>query len=237
MSFPEKYIYYALKQVDRNLQENYTIPIYLNAEFDMYDPILNFSIEFQQGWYHSDKQNTDEQKLQYALSQNIRLIRIWQLHSEKQVSKLSDSEYLVPVTSSINGTPDLDIIIDDICQQYNLNQSLIDRQAASNQAFLRTNKIPPAGESLKDLYPDLCRDWDYNKNGVIRPEMLYPRTAIRVHWKCMYCGKEWTQQINSRTAINCNIKAGCKQCHTKIWRRSLKEIPYMPDNKLNKVLK
>lgn len=87
----------------------------------MYDPASRFAIEFSSGRYHSDKQDSDEQKLQYAVSQNIKLIRIWQLPSVKQVDKLNDDEYIIPAKNSINGVPDLNIVIDDICQQYNLD--------------------------------------------------------------------------------------------------------------------
>lgn len=227
ISFPEKYIYYCLKQVDSNLQENYKL-YGTKTEFDMYDPELKIAIEFNSDYSHASRQDLDNNKIQYALSQNIRLIRIWQLLSVKQVDKLNKDEYIVPHKNSINIAPDINIIIDDICQQYTLDQSLIDRKQAQDQAFLRTNKNPPAGESLLDQYPDLCRDWDYNKNGVIRPEMLYPRSNIRVHWKCFYCQREWIQQPNNRTESKKSLRAGCQRCNVKISYGTLQEIPYIP---------
>lgn len=229
ISFPEKYIFYCLKQVNNNLQENYRISNSQNLEFDMYDPKLKLAIEFSSGMYHQSRIDEDENKLEYALSQNIRLIRIWQLSSAKQVDKLKKDEYIVPDKRSINGVSDLNIVIDDICQQYTLDQSLIDRQAAQSIAFIRTNQNPLEGQSLKDQYPNLCRDWDYTKNGVIRPEMLNPHSGIRVHWKCIYCGKEWTQQIDNRTAADKSLRAGCKTCNTKIGLGLMQEIPYIPD--------
>lgn len=233
ISFPEKYVFYCLKQINNNLQENFKISG-TRMEFDMYDPASRFAIEFSSGRYHSDKQDSDEQKLQYAVSQNIKLIRIWQLPSVKQVDKLNDDEYIIPAKNSINGVPDLNIVIDDICQQYNLDQSLIDRKQAQDQAFIRTNKNPPIGESLLDKFPDLCRDWDFNKNGVIRPELLRYGSEVRVHWKCFYCGQEWTQQPNARTDARTCRRAGCHYCNVKIGKGTLKEIPYIPDNKSNK---
>ena len=229
MSFPEKYIYYCLKQVDSNLQENYRISNSQLLEFDMYDPALKLAIEFNSGYSHASKQDLDNNKLQYAVSQNIRLIRVWQILSEKQVSKLNNNEYIVPDKNSVNGILDLNIIIDDICQQYTLDQSLIDRQAAQSIAFIRTNQNPPEGQSLKDQYPNLCQDWDYSKNGVIRPEMLYPSQGIRVHWKCLYCHKEWQAPISQRTAADKSLRAGCKTCNTKIGLGLMQEIPYIPD--------
>ena len=228
ISFPEKYVYYALKQVDSNLQENYRISNSQLLEFDMYDPALKFAIEFNAENNHQINRDSDEKKLQYALSKNIRLIRIWQILSVKQVDKLNKNEYIVPHKNSINIVPDLNIIIDDICQQYNLDQSLIDRKQAQDQAFIRTNKIPPAGESLLDLYPDICRDWDYNKNGVIRPELLKPASGIKVWWTCFYCGKSWNVSVHQRTAMGMSHRAGCIQCNTRIGKGIMKEIPYIP---------
>lgn len=234
IQFPEKYIFLSLKQVDVNIQENYKLGVMDGMEFDMYDPILRLAIECSSGIYHSDKQDTDKQKFQYALGQKIRLIRIWQLSSVKQVDKINKDEYAIPESSSINGISDLNIIIDDICKQYELDQSLIDRKQAQDQAFLRTNKEPPAGESLLDKFPDLCRDWDYNKNGVIKPEMLYSRSNMRVHWKCFYCHREWEAYVSNRTSENTRCKAGCQACNREIGMGLMQEIPYIPDNKSNK---
>lgn len=229
ISFPEKYIYNCLSQVDTVLQENYKIQGMDNMEFDMYDPELKLAIEFSQGRYHQGRQDADEKKLKYALDNNIRLIRVWQIHSERQISRINNNEYIIPHKNSINGVPDLNIIIDDICEQYNLDQSLIDRKQAQDQAFLRTNKNPPAGQQLIDVNADMCRDWDYNKNGVIKPDMLYSSSGIEIHWKCLYCHKEQIAQPNHKTARNKNIKAGCKKCHLKIAKGYLQEIPYIPD--------
>lgn len=234
IQFPEKFLYYQINQIDHNLKENYKIINSNNMEFDMYDPILKLAIEFSSGRYHSDKQDSDEQKLQYALSQNIRLIRVWQIKSEKQVRKSNNDEYIVPDKSSINIVPDLNIIIDDICEQYGLNYSLIDRKQAQDQAFIRTNKKPPAGESLLDQYPNLCRDWDYKKNGIIRPEMIKPGSHINTHWKCMYCGKQWMVSPHKRTDLDVSHRAGCQTCNRKIGQGLMQEIPYIPDNKSNK---
>lgn len=228
VSFPEKYIFYCLKQVDSNLQENYRISNSQLLEFDMYNPKLKLAIEFNAEHSHIDRQDIDKQKLQYALSKNIRLIRIWQLTSVKQVDKLNNNEFIVPNKNSVNIVPDLNVIIDDICQQYNLEQSLIDRKQAQDQAFIRTNKTPPAGESLLDQYPDLCRDWDYSKNGVIRPNMIKPAQHIRVWWICMYCGKSWNVSVCQRTSIGMSHRAGCKTCNTKIGKGLMQEIPYIP---------
>lgn len=226
ISFPEKYIFYCLKQIDTNLQENYKISNSQTLEFDMFDPSSRLAIEFN-GAYHN-KDGTDDKKLQLAISNNINLIRVWQYREGKKLDLTDKNNYIIPENNSINNVPYLDIIINDICQQYGADYQKIDQQLASNQAFLRTNKTPPAGESLLDQYPDLCRDWNYSKNGIIRPEMLKPGSSIKVWWKCLYCHKEWQAPISQRTAADKSLRAGCQVCNTKIGQGLMREIPYIP---------
>lgn len=226
ISFPEKYMYYCLKQIDPNLQENYKILNSQSLEFDMYDPASRLAIEFN-GAYHN-KDGTDDKKLQLAINNNINLIRVWQYRGGKKLDLTDKNNYIIPDNSSINNVPYLDIIINDICEQYGADYQKINRKSASNQAFLRTNKTPSAGESLLDQYPDICRDWDYNKNGVIRPELLKPASSIKVWWTCIYCGKSWQTRVDGRTAPNTLQRAGCQACNRKIGQGLMREMPYIP---------
>ena len=57
ISFPEKYVFYCLKQINNNLQENFKISG-TRMEFDMYDPASRLAIEFN-GAYHN-KDGTDD---------------------------------------------------------------------------------------------------------------------------------------------------------------------------------
>ena len=225
ISFPEKYVFYCLKQINSNLQENFKISG-TKMEFDMYDPASRLAIEFN-GAYHN-KDRADDKKLQLAISNNINLIRVWQYNKGKKLDLTDKNNYIIPNESSINNVPYLDIIINDICTQYGADYQKINRKQAQNQAFIRTNKTPPAGESLLDQYPDLCRDWDYNKNGVIRPEMIKPASNIKIWWTCIYCGKSWQTRVDSRTASDKSNRAGCQACNIKIGRGTLREIPYIP---------
>lgn len=225
ISFPEKYVFYCLKQINSNLQENFKISG-TKMEFDMYDPASRLAIEFN-GAYHN-KDGTDDKKQQLAISNNINLIRVWQYNKGKKLDLTDKNNYIIPDNSSINNVPYLDIIINDICEQYGADYQKINRKQAQNQAFIRTNKTPPAGESLLDQYPDLCRDWDYNKNGVIRPEMLKPAQSLKVWWKCMYCGKEWVTQPCARTMAGGSNTQGCQSCKQRMRNGTLREIPYIP---------
>lgn len=57
------------------------------------------------------------------------------------------------------------------------------------------------------LYPNLLKDWDYNKN-TDDPYTLLPGTHRRVYWKCHICSHKWSTKLCSRTIQT----ADCPEC-------------------------
>ena len=71
------------------------------------------------------------------------------------------------------------------------------------------NKVCPCG-SFAALYPDLLKEFDYNKNKNVNPVELAPFSSKVVWWKCLKasCGKEWEICIGQRTYY----ETGCPRC-------------------------
>lgn len=59
-------------------------------------------------------------------------------------------------------------------------------------------------------HPHLLEDWDYEKNGDLKPERLTRGSSVRAWWKCKVCGHEWQTAIHHRTGGQ-----GCKQCNAR----------------------
>jgi hypothetical protein len=60
---------------------------------------------------------------------------------------------------------------------------------------------------LSVAYPKLCKEWDYEKNGNLRPEDVCYSSVIEVYWKCKE-GHSWKESVTSRTGrlnIICDI--------------------------------
>jgi predicted nucleic acid-binding Zn-ribbon protein len=57
------------------------------------------------------------------------------------------------------------------------------------------------------LYPDLMKEWNFEKNAKVDPRTILPKTNKKVWWKCSK-GHEWQASVNSRT----NMKSGCPYC-------------------------
>ncbi len=62
--------------------------------------------------------------------------------------------------------------------------------------------------NLLVCFPDICKDWDYNKNDKL-PDEYTPHAHFYVWWKCNKCGHEWYGKICNRTSHN----TGCPQCN------------------------
>ena len=68
--------------------------------------------------------------------------------------------------------------------------------------------VVPGKNDLKTLYPDLCKEWDYEKNEGLRPENVVPGCNKKVWWRCSKCGHSYAAPPNRRTSQG----SGCRKC-------------------------
>jgi len=61
---------------------------------------------------------------------------------------------------------------------------------------------------LPETHPHLLEEWDYAKNGNLRPEDVTYGVGKKVWWVCTECRHEWRVSLNSRTSN----KRGCPAC-------------------------
>ena len=72
-------------------------------------------------------------------------------------------------------------------------------------------KIVEGVNDFGSNYPNLLKDWDYNKNTTISPLKIYRYSTKRVWWKCHKCGYEWQTPIFKRSR-----GYGCPCCSRKV---------------------
>ena len=63
---------------------------------------------------------------------------------------------------------------------------------------------------MKNIYPEIAKEWHPSKNGNITAEMVAPMSN-KVVWWLGKCGHEWKMSIQDRT----NQKCGCPICAGK----------------------
>lgn len=60
--------------------------------------------------------------------------------------------------------------------------------------------IPVVGiNDLESCYPEIAKEWNYEKNSDLRPENMTCNNNRIVWWKCSKCGNEWQNAIALRT--------------------------------------
>lgn len=69
--------------------------------------------------------------------------------------------------------------------------------------------IHPETRTLEAVYPEIAKEWNYEKNGDLLPSHISKSSAVRVWWKCSK-GHEWQTSVNNRTSSH---HSGCPYCN------------------------
>jgi hypothetical protein len=75
-----------------------------------------------------------------------------------------------------------------------------------NKCLICNKKIASEDYNLLLIYPELCKEWNYEKN-YLTPDKYTPYSKKKVWWKCR-SGHVWNANISNRTIHNTN----CPKC-------------------------
>lgn len=79
----------------------------------------------------------------------------------------------------------------------------------------------PGENDIETLYPELMKEWDYEKNSDIEPNKLTTGSGKKVWWKCSK-GHSWQAAVRNRT----KNKSSCPECEKVIKSNRMKEIVF-----------
>ena len=193
-SFPEYAIEYYLKKYGLDV-----IHIYkeLGYELDIYIPPNKIAIEYDGYLWHKNKVKKDLEKNQKCKTDGIKLYRI-----REGLSPLNDSsiDYIVQ-----KGQRDLPQILREVLNEIigtyvdvNLERDAIEIE--------NLREYTEKQNSILFYNPELAKEWNYEKNGNIRPEHFAMSSGKKTWWKCQK-GHEWQARIADR-----NSGRGCPYC-------------------------
>ena len=92
-----------------------------------------------------------------------------------------------------------------------INSSYCPKCASFVGANTRIKNLIKKNGSLLTNYPELAKEWNYEKNGDLLPENMTCGNKRIVWWKCPSCGNEWKNSIALRT----KGFGKCKVCHKR----------------------
>jgi hypothetical protein len=79
------------------------------------------------------------------------------------------------------------------------------KNSAGNR--IRKQRLEKAGQSFADAYPELLKEWDYNKN-TLQPTEITRKSNYMANWQCKY-GHQWNSTVVNRTHAGSN----CPKCN------------------------
>ena len=84
---------------------------------------------------------------------------------------------------------------------------IANRNNGRNCPYCSNQKILKGLNDLSTINPNLASEWNYEKNGDLKPEDFMAGSGKKVWWKCSK-GHEWQATINNR-----NKGRGCPYCY------------------------
>ena len=176
-SFPEQALYFYLSKSFKNVKNRYG-----NPEIDIFIPELNFGIEYDGLFSHKNKEKKDELKSKILKDKGVYLLRI------KEVNKIlkpdSDSIiYCIPSNYNHMGEVLRKVFL-IIKNKYRVNIksdiNLERDRILIEELYVKSLKQ----NSIVIKYPEIAREWDYEKNGKIKPEFIPYGSSKKYWWKC-----------------------------------------------------
>lgn len=165
---------------------------------------MKIAIEYNGGYYHRNKVKKDAKKKDFFRGKGIRLISVLETGKSNPITKedknnddiycVYDSQYsflnhvLVTIFSWIA------IPYDD----FDINR---DRTKIYEQYIISEKE-----NSIANKRPALIMEWDYEKNGSLKPEFVRYSSSKKVWWKCKN-NHSYQAVVSSRY-----VGTGCKYC-------------------------
>lgn len=196
-SFPEYALAYYLNKHGLEVIHSYKEKGY---ELDIFIPSSKIAIEYDGYYWHKSKMKKDLEKNKKCKNDGIKLYRI-----REGLMPLDDSsiDYVVRKDQK-----DLSIILEKVLSEIiglSINVDLIKDGISIENLREFTEKE----ESFLLSNPEIAQEWNYEKNGHLKPENVTPNSDKMVWWKCVH-EHEWQAIIGNR-----NKGSGCPYCSGK----------------------
>lgn len=217
-SFSEQALYYYVKKVFPTAINGYKDIFTKSMELDIYIPEEKLGIEYDGVYWHHKKVATYERerrKYDICKENGIKLLRIREQKKEDEENPPADECIFMP-----NDGTDEDSLV------YAIKASLKWIYAnCGNKSAYSKGKLPrinlkkdkfdilsylqgPVKNSVQEVAPELVEDWDYKKNGDLKPDMIAAGSSQSVNWVCHTCGYEWEAPVYHRAKSH----TGCPKC-------------------------
>ena len=191
----------------------------IGMELDVFIPSIMTAIEYDGAFWHSDKDKTDIKKNKLCIEKGIELIRLRE-HGLSDLTEASNGFLClcIPVvTKETDYVEKLENDYEGLEKALFYIISFLKRDITPDFINIKRDKIEIMSEyislkknnSLSKQHPEISKEWNYDKNGSLIPDMFLPHSNKKVWWKCLK-GHEWESMISQRVRGR-----GCPYCSSK----------------------
>ena len=85
----------------------------------------------------------------------------------------------------------------------------IKRDKRDIQKYLRSRN-----KSLGSAFPEIAKEWAFDLNDPVNPNMVHEGSNEKYWWRCQKCGHIWKTSVSERTGKD---KTGCPKCARALW--------------------
>lgn len=211
-SFGEQAIYYYLKRLKYDVINRYKFNG--QYEIDIFIKDLNIGIEYDGYYFHKQRIEKDTIKENKLVSNGVTLYRVIELKDKIENCYWRGNRLFYQYDQNTRLSQAIVSLFNKISIKFNSDEINISRDYsninASYQKQLKEN-------SIFEYSKDLVKEWDYDKNYPIIPEMVSYSSGKKVWWKCIK-GHSFFQSPNTR------IKGvGCPICAKSIRPKTFNE--------------
>lgn len=210
-SYPEKFIYFYLKQAGLNVKENVYLEDVikigkdnaLKKSLDIYfeKDGKKFAIEYDGVHYHKNAA-VDIQKNRLCRLNKINVIRIRE-HGLHVLDNYS-YDYIMKRKCNTEELINSLMFIQDILERiFNIKIKFdIEEKRDIIEIEGMLNLNTPVYNSVKNVRPDLLNEWDYERNS-LKPENISFKSHLLVYWNCPRGHAYLSRPMNRANGNNC----------------------------------
>ncbi len=226
-SFAEQALYYYVKKVYPTAISGYKEIFTRSMELDVYIPDLKIGIEYDGVYWHHKKAaayEREQRKYDICKENGITLIRVRE--KRKHVDEVPAADWCVfsPETESDEVALSISIknVITWILDQTKNGSipSVPDIDVTRDRFEILSYLKGPVKNSVQEIAPELAEEWDYERNGELKPDMISAGSSQYVNWICSTCGYRWEAEVYHRAKNH----TGCPKCAGFIFEKGVNDL-------------
>lgn len=225
-SIPEQIIYYYIKKVFPDAINTYKPHWLKNKEIDIYIPSLKQPIEYDGEAYHLNvSKDLDKNKMIRENAHESIHIR------EPRCPDLNDSSFCFKIEKLTSDYSYMNKVLEYIFEKLEIEHNIVVNLEINVEKDLdeiqNMIKYSDVNNSISVTNPELLQEWNYDKNGNLKPENVTKGSHKKVNWICNKCGFEWKAVVKSRTNGHGCPECGTRKCVITRNENKLKKMQYI----------